>query len=163
MNEATITKEARDGATTAATLGGVGSMNFYAIAEREYPQRMSQGQLRAAAADWGFPVRNTIEYLVADSLINSGSTYEVELRNVTCFVHNPNLGYERESVRITKIGYNVVCEVDWAYHGLPFSGWGMIQSRDDNGDIESTLTTGLSTSDLLSQSGAVDSQYPRPL
>lgn len=142
MNEATITKAARDGATTATTLGGVGDRDYYAPAESNYPQRVSKSELQSKTSSYGFPVRNSIEYFVAQDLVESASTYEVELAGVECYTRN-------SSISISKLGQNAVCEVKWRYNGLPLSGWGMVQSRDNSGEIIPKITTGFSSSDLL--------------
>lgn len=160
MNEATISKAARDGATTAATLGGVGSREYYAIAEQDYPQRMTQADLAARSSEYGFTVDNTIEALVAQDLVDSGGTYMVNLDDVRCHVVNENSG---DSSDVDELGNRPVCEVEWRYDGLPLSGWGMVQSRDDDGDIIPRTTGGFSTSDLLpEQNGDSMQRVPRP-
>lgn len=162
MNEATVTKAAREGAETAATLGGVGSAGFYAVAEHNYPARKSQSDLARGTNEFGFTVRNTIEYLVAEQLVQTNSTYELHLDDVTCYVYRPEIG-SRHNHRVQSLGHRPICEVSWRYDGLPLSGWGMVQSRDDSGEIETTLTAGVATADLLTEGGNFNNQqYPRP-
>lgn len=137
-NRGMIQGIARDGARTAAIMGGAGNANYVTTIEKAYGTSRSQACSGLDAAS-GYKDNSAIECDLLRNLKDSKGLVNVQVNSVTC---SPEY--------TAYIGQRVSCEVDWEYKGVGVSGLTFIDSTS------SVKTTGTSESEVaLTQSDLV--------